>query len=187
MIVIVMGVSGAGKTTVGGLLARKLDAEFLEGDRFHPPANVEKMRRGEALVDADRRPWLEAIAAELARLAASGRSAVLACSALKRAYRRILVGSCQTSRLVYLRGSEADIRARLEARRGHYMPPSLLPSQFAALEEPGPEERPIVLDIREPPEILAARAHAALAAAGSAEDQQPVNRGHAPGNPAMQG
>ena len=135
-----MGVSGVGKTTIGKLLAARLGAHFLEGDDFHPAANVAKMRRGEPLDDDDRRPWLEVLAAELAHRAAAGDSAVLACSALRRRYRDLLRSGGAMIQFVYLAGERAFIRQRLAGRQGHYMPPSLLDSQFAALEEPGPDE-----------------------------------------------
>ena len=155
--VVVMGVSGVGKTTVGELLARALGVEFLEGDRFHAPASVEKMRRGEALIDADRWPWLDRIAAELARLDAAGRGAVVACSALKRVYRDRLRRGCPGVRFVFLSGAEPLIRSRLEQRRDHFMPPALLASQFAALELPDPEEHAIAADTAGTPDEIVAQ------------------------------
>jgi gluconokinase len=136
VIVVVMGVSGAGKSTVGRGIAERLRARFLEGDDYHPAANVAKMRRGEPLDDADRRPWLERLAAELAAYAARGESVVLACSALRRSYRDVLRSQCPQLRFIYLAGSPALIRDRLLRRSGHYMPATLLDSQFAILEEP---------------------------------------------------
>jgi gluconokinase len=112
VIVVVMGVSGAGKSTIGRGLAKRLDAEFLEGDDYHPAANVAKMRRGEPLDDADRRPWLERLAAELSAHAADGKSAVLACSALRRRYRDVLRSGCPQVRFIYLAGTPALIRDR---------------------------------------------------------------------------
>ncbi len=162
MIVVVMGVSGAGKTTVGRMLADALGAEFLEGDAFHPPKNVEKMRAGIPLADADRLPWLQAIAAALDSRIGQARDVVIACSALRRAYRRILAGARHDTHFVYLKGPETLVAHRLSARHGHYMPPSLLPSQFATLEEPQPDERALVLDISQPPDGLVAQALAAL-------------------------
>jgi len=144
---IVMGVSGSGKTTVGRDLALRLRWMFEDGDAFHPPANVEKMQSGHPLNDDDRRPWLEAIAAEIDRTLAANRHLVVACSALKRAYRDIIVGKRTGVRLVYLRGDRDVIMTRLRARRGHFMPASLLDSQFATLQEPTAEERAIVVDI----------------------------------------
>ncbi len=147
-----MGVSGSGKTTVAAALARQQGWILLEGDKFHPPANVAKMHAGTPLTDADRWPWLHAIAAREDELIAAGQSAVVACSALKRAYRNILIGSRPDTRLVYLRGSKDLIAARMQARKDHFMPAALLDSQFAALEEPGADERPIVVDIGDRPD-----------------------------------
>ena len=160
--IVVMGVSGVGKTTVGEKLATVLGVEFIEGDRFHSPASIEKMRRGEPLDDADRLPWLDRIAAELARLDREGRGAVVTCSALKRAYRDRLRQGCPAVHFVYLAGSEALIRERLERRRGHFMPPALLASQFAALEPPGPEEGVVTVDVSATPAEIVAKAVAML-------------------------
>jgi len=146
MIVVLMGVCGCGKTTVGKALAAALGCRFLDADDFHPPANVAKMASGEPLTDDDRWPWLERIAAELRQILARGEHAVLACSALKEAYRARLRRAGDV-RIVYLKGDFATIQARLAARKHEYMPPSLLPSQFAALEEPADA---LVVDIREP-------------------------------------
>ena len=131
MIVVVMGVTGCGKSTVGALLARALGAEFLDADDFHPPANVAKMSAGVPLEDEDRAPWLARLNAELR----ARPHVVLACSALKSAYRSALSAGLEC-RFVHLRGSPALIRARLALRRHRYMPASLLDSQFAALESP---------------------------------------------------
>lgn len=136
LIVIVMGVSGAGKSTVGAALARALDAEFLDADEFHPPGNVAKMAAGTALTDADRRPWLDRLNRELRAREAERRSAVLACSALKAAYRERLLVGIKRPCVVYLRGDIEFIRTRLQARQHKYMPASLLESQFTALEPP---------------------------------------------------
>jgi gluconokinase len=146
-IVVVMGVSGSGKTTIAAGLARKEGWLLLEGDQFHPPANIAKMKAGTPLTDADRWPWLQAIAAREDELRANGQSAVVACSALKRAYRNILIGDRPDTLLVYMRGSKALIAERMKARKDHFMPPALLDSQFDTLEEPGPDEHPIVVDI----------------------------------------
>jgi len=154
VIAVVMGVSGSGKTTIGRALADAVGAEFLEGDKFHPAANIAKMSRGEPLDDADRWPWLDRMADELARAKAQGQSVVLAASALKRAYRDRLRRGAQDLRLVYLKADKELIRERLKARKGHFMPPGLLDSQFAALEEPGPDESPLVIDVTPPLEIL---------------------------------
>lgn len=146
-IVLMMGVSGSGKTTIAAGLARKEGWLLLEGDQFHPPANIAKMKAGTPLTDADRWPWLQAIAAREDELRANGQSAVVACSALKRAYRNILIGDRPDTLLVYMRGSKALIAERMKARKDHFMPPALLDSQFDTLEEPGPDEHPIVVDI----------------------------------------
>ncbi len=135
MIVIVMGPSGAGKSTVGRALAATLGWEFLEGDDYHPPANVAKMQRGQPLDDVDRAPWLARLVSEIRVRLDANRDAVLACSALKRAYQRQLVVDDRV-RLVNLRASPALLAERLAARQGHFMPPSLLASQLQTLEPP---------------------------------------------------
>ena len=145
MIVVVMGVSGSGKTTIGKLLAQRLGCEFLDGDDFHPPQNVAKMAAGEPLSDADRWPWLEGLNAKLR----SGKNAVLACSALKQSYRDILARDIPRCRFVFLDGSLELIRARLKERQHRYMPASLLESQFATLEPP---TEALTVDIALPPE-----------------------------------
>jgi gluconokinase len=136
MVVVLMGVSGVGKTEVGTRLAQALGGSFAEGDDYHPPANVEKMRSGIPLDDADRGPWLETLSREIGRWLDAGQTVVLACSALKQCYRDVLQAGRPAVRFVYLKGDEALIRARLQGRHGHYMPASLLDSQFTALEEP---------------------------------------------------
>lgn len=152
--VVVMGVTGCGKTTVGELLARRLDARFAEGDTYHPPANVEKMRSGAPLDDADRWPWLEALAADMAAWLAAGERAVVTCSALKRTYRDVLRGAGKGVRFVHVAGSRDVIAQRLSGRRGHYMPPSLLASQIATLEPPDPDEGVITVDLEAAPEAI---------------------------------
>ena len=155
-IVIVMGVSGSGKTTVAVMLAGALGVDFLEGDDLHPRSNVEKMKSGTPLTDADRLPWLQAIARQIDDWRSQGKSGVVTCSALKRAYRHILIGERLEVRLVYLRGSYELIHQRMAARHEHFMPVGLLQSQFATLEEPGADERPIVVDVAgSPPDIVA--------------------------------
>jgi carbohydrate kinase (thermoresistant glucokinase family) len=161
-IVIAMGVSGSGKTTVAAGIARQTGWILLEGDSFHPPANIAKMKAGIPLTDEDRWPWLQAIAAKEDALRAAGQSAVVACSALRRAYRDILIGRRSDAILVYLRGSRALIEERMRARKGHFMPPALLDSQFATLEEPGEDEHPIVVDIGGGPEAIIAEARRQL-------------------------
>jgi len=154
LILVVMGVSGAGKTTISKLLAAALRCPLLEGDDLHPPLNVEKMHHGVALTDADRRPWLDKIAAAIDDWRARGQSGVVACSALKRSYRDIIIGNRPEVRLVYLEGSRELIRERLAARKGHFMPPALLDSQFAALEPPAGNERAIIVDVGGAPETI---------------------------------
>jgi gluconokinase len=150
LIIILMGVSGSGKTTIGKLLVAELGWEFLEADDFHPPANIDKMRRGIPLNDADRDPWLAAMAEALEVRARAGRNAVLACSALKEAYRKRLRVSPDV-RFVYLKGSFEEIEERLGDRRGHFFSPDLLESQFEALEEP---RDALVVEISDPPEAI---------------------------------
>ncbi len=160
--VVVMGVSGSGKTTVGDLLAKELGWRFAEGDRLHPPANVEKMRQGIPLTDADRAPWLDRIGEELKSWAAEGRSGVLTCSALKRAYRDRIRSARPDVRFVYVKGSEALIESRVAARHHEYMPASLLRSQFEALEEPAPDEPVVTVDAGQSAEAEVAAVIAAL-------------------------
>ena len=152
--VVVMGVCGCGKSTVGERLARELGALFIEGDAFHPPANVARMAAGIALTDADRQGWLEALAAQLADARRAGRSVVLACSALKRRYRDVLRLGAPDLRVVHLAGDRGMLAVRLAARQGHYMPASLLDSQLATLETPDPDERAITLDAGAPTDRL---------------------------------
>lgn len=136
MVIVLMGVSGAGKTTVGRLLATDLGWSFYDGDDFHPAANVDKMGRGEPLTDADRQAWLDRLRALILRLLSSGESAVLACSALKSSYRQRLARDRQGVRFVYLEGSYDLIEERMEEREDHFMPKELLEDQFETLEEP---------------------------------------------------
>jgi gluconokinase len=150
MILLVMGVTGSGKSTVGRLLAGRLGWVFLEADDFHSRANKEKMRHGIALTDADRIPWLESMHAALMAQDAAGKSVVLACSALKEEYRRQLTSGLDV-KLVYLRGSEAMIAGRLRQRSGHFAGEAILGDQFAVLQEP---QNAIVVDIAEAPEKI---------------------------------
>jgi gluconokinase len=144
---VVMGVSGSGKSTIAEHLAARIGWNYVDGDLFHPPANVAKMSAGHPLTDEDRWPWLRAIAAEIDRLAAASQRAVVACSALKRAYRDILVHGRDDVRIVFLDGTQDLIAKRLAARKGHFMPPGLLDSQFQTLEPPQASERPITVSI----------------------------------------
>ena len=154
--IVVMGVSGAGKSTVGRLIAARLDCPFRDADSFHPKANIEKMSRGEPLTDADRWPWLDAIAAWIAEHRAAGTTCVVTCSALKRVYRDIVTDRQRADvRLVYLKGGFDLIAARLAARTDHFMPPALLKSQFDTLEEPRADERAITAQIDAVPEEIA--------------------------------
>jgi gluconokinase len=161
--VVVMGVSGAGKSTVGILIAARLGCPFRDADSFHPKANIEKMSRGEPLNDEDRWPWLRAIADWIAEHRAAGTTCVVTCSALKRAYRDIVTAHQRNDvRLVYLKGDFELIEARLKARTGHFMPPGLLRSQFDALEEPAADEHAITVSIDAMPDEIADRTRAAL-------------------------
>jgi gluconokinase len=153
-VLVVMGVSGCGKSTIVGLLGEALGWQTADADQFHPPANIEKMSRKIPLTDEDRWPWLHAIAAWIDELRGSGRRGIVSCSALKRRYRTILIGDRTDVRLIFLKGAEELIASRLAKRKDHFMPPALLHSQFQALEEPGPEENPITVGIEPtPPEI----------------------------------
>lgn len=144
---VVMGVSGSGKSTIADRLAARLGWAFEDGDKFHPPSNVAKMSAGHPLTDEDRWPWLQAIADEIDRACAAGQHAVIACSALKHAYRDILVHGRNDVRIVFLKGTQDLIASRLAARKGHFMPPGLLASQFKTLEPPGIEEHPVTVSI----------------------------------------
>jgi gluconokinase len=146
-VVVVMGVSGSGKSTVASIVGHRLHWTYEDGDRFHPESNVEKMHHGEPLTDQDRWPWLRAIAAWIDNTRKAGKHGVVACSALKRAYRDILVGERRDVRLVFLKGDPELIGRRIAARDDHFMPAALLDSQFAALEEPTADERPIAVSI----------------------------------------
>jgi gluconokinase len=145
MIIIVAGVSGSGKSTVGALLAGRLGWPFVDGDLLHPPANIAKMRRGEPLTDEDRLPWLRAIGAYLDEQIAAGRSAIVACSALKRSYRDLLLSGRPDARIAFLRIDRETAARRLAARHGHFFNPGLIDSQFADLELPRPGEPGVVV------------------------------------------
>src|SRR6185312_1818655 len=160
VVAVVMGVSGSGKTTVSALLAAALGCQFQEGDDLHPAENVEKMISGIPLTDADRLPWLQKIAEEVDAWRGRHESGVLTCSALKRSYRDIIIDGRSDVTLVYLRGSYDLIHRRLAARHGHFMPVALLDSQFATLQEPTPDEHPIIVDVvSRPAEIVSEIVH----------------------------
>jgi gluconokinase len=144
---IVMGVSGSGKSTIAARLAERLSWTFEDGDRFHPASNVAKMSAGQPLTDEDRWPWLQAIADEIDRVGEASGHAVIACSALKRAYRNVLVHDRRDVRIVFLEGTESLIADRLARRKGHFMPPGLLESQFKTLEPPAADEHAITVSI----------------------------------------
>ena len=144
---IVMGVSGAGKSTIAEALARRLAWRYEDGDTFHPAGNVAKMKAGHPLSDADRWPWLQAIGDEIDRVCALGAHVVIACSALKRAYRDMLRHGRHDIRFVFLNGTQQLVASRLASRKGHFMPPDLLASQFKTLEPPGDDEHPITISI----------------------------------------
>lgn len=165
--IIVMGVSGAGKSTVAAALAARLGFALEDADAYHPPANIAKMHAGIPLTDDDRWPWLQAIADAIDRKAAAGAPAVIACSALKRTYRDVLVHGRDDVRLVYLKGSRDLIAERLARRSDHFMPASLLDSQFATLEEPAADENAIVVDIDAPVDDIAGAVVARLAGQGA--------------------
>jgi gluconokinase len=153
-VLIVMGVSGSGKSTIAARLAERLGWDFADGDSFHPPANVAKMSAGHPLTDEDRWPWLQAIADEIDRIAKAGTHGVIACSALKRSYRDILVHGRDDVRLVYLHGNRALVAQRMAARKDHFMPPGLLDSQFATLEAPSDDEAALTVAIDPPADIV---------------------------------
>jgi gluconokinase len=156
VIAVVMGVSGSGKTTVSALLSAALGCQFQEGDDLHPAENVEKMHGGTPLTDGDRIPWLHKIAEEIDAWRARHESGVLTCSALKRSYREIIIDGRSDVTLVYLKGSYDVIHRRIAARHGHFMPVALLDSQFATLQEPTPDEHPIIVDVGSRPAEIAA-------------------------------
>ena len=161
-VIVVMGVSGSGKTTIANELSRALGWQFADADWFHPAKNVEKMHGGVPLTDEDRRPWLEAIARWIDAVRDAGGHGIVTCSALKRRYRDVLIDGRPDVRLVYLEGDMVLIARRIAARHEHFMPASLLASQFEALEEPGPDEHPITVAIDPAPREIVAQILAAL-------------------------
>jgi gluconokinase len=163
-LLVIMGVTGAGKSTVGGLIAERLGLGFRDADEFHPPANIAKMSAGQPLEDADRWPWLDAIGAHLA--AHRGQGCVVTCSALKRTYRDRLRAAAPGLRFIHLHGDLALVAARQAAREGHFMPASLVASQFATLEAPRDEPDVVALDVADPPAALADAAIRALEGGG---------------------
>ena len=162
VVLVLMGVSGCGKTTIAQVLAAQLHWAFEEGDALHPQANVDKMAAGHALDDADRAPWLAKVADWVDGRLDAGECGVITCSALKRSYRALIDRRGEGVEFVYLHGSRALIASRLIARHGHFMPPSLLDSQFATLEEPAADEPAIRVEIGAAPEIIAAHVIDAL-------------------------
>jgi carbohydrate kinase (thermoresistant glucokinase family) len=162
MVIVLMGVSSSGKSTIGVRLAELLGWPFRDADSFHPPANIAKMRRGIALQDSDRWPWLDAIAAWIDAQLEQGQSGLVSCSALKRSYRRRLVRDRTDVRLVYLQGSFELISERMQRRRDHFMPVSLLKTQFDILEAPAADENALVISIAQPAERVAETIIAAL-------------------------
>lgn len=153
MVIVIMGVTASGKTTIGTRASKRLGWPFYDADEFHPPANIAKMSRGEPLTDDDREPWLQALHDKMAEEEQAGRSAIFACSALKDRYRDVLRDGLSTVRFVFLKGDPDVLQARLDHRKGHFMPRTMLPSQLAALEEPEPGEA-LVLDAARPPNEL---------------------------------
>ncbi|HEX6627875.1 MAG TPA: gluconokinase [Gemmatimonadaceae bacterium] len=151
-----MGVAGAGKTVIGSRLAAALGAEFVEGDSYHPPANIGKMAAGVPLNDEDRQGWLHAIGGRIRRANDTGEIVVVSCSALKRSYRDIIRSDAGRVRFIFLRGERELISSRMRGRKGHFMPPSLLDSQLSTLEEPSPDEDVWVVDINESPDEIVA-------------------------------
>ncbi len=166
-VIVVMGVASSGKTSLGERLAERLGWPFRDADSFHPPENVAKMSSGTPLNDEDRKPWLAAIAAWIDELRATGKNGIVTCSALKRAYRRVIIGDRPDVALVYLKGSRELIGQRMAARQHHFMPPALLDSQFAALEEPGADERPLVVSVELAKDAIVDETLAGLAAMGT--------------------
>jgi gluconokinase len=155
VVLVLMGVSGCGKTSVAAILSGRLGWAFEEGDSLHPPANVEKMKSGHPLTDADRAPWLARVADWVDERLDAGENGIVTCSALKRSYRSLIARRGRGVLFVYLAGSRETIAARLASRMGHYMPASLLASQFADLEEPTADEPAIRVDIGPPPADIA--------------------------------
>ncbi len=173
-VLVVMGVSGSGKSTIGTQLALQLHWDFEDGDWFHPARNIDKMQAGIPLTDEDRVPWLIAIADFIDRARCEGSHVVVSCSALRRRYRAVIIGNRPDVRLIYLKGDMELIGRRIAARHEHFMPASLLQSQFEALEEPGPEEKAIVVPIEPRPREIVAQILAQLRPPTPAADAVPI-------------
>lgn len=169
-VVVVMGVSGCGKSTVGQLLANALAAPYIEGDDLHSQENIERMRAGTPLNDAQRRDWLQSLAAHLAAAHGQGQPLVVSCSALKRVYRDLLRIGAPDLRLVHLHGTRDVLAARSAQREGHYMPVSLLDSQIATLEPPGADENVLTFDVTQAPQKIVHQTVAALTGCGASPD-----------------
>ncbi len=163
-IVVMMGITGSGKSTIGRRLAERLGATFVEGDDHHSPENRRKMAQGRPLDDADREPWLDRLVEVTSGEARAGRDVVLSCSALRRRYRDRLRAAGETVRFVHLTGADELVRRRMDARPGHFMPPVLIDSQIATLEPPDDEPDVFDVDIVESPETIVDRIAARLAA-----------------------
>ncbi len=161
-VLVVMGVSGSGKTTIAVPLARRLGWPFMEGDDLHPPANVAKMHSGRPLNDDDRWPWLDAVAGWIDARLAAHEPGIITCSALKRSYRDRIIGGRKGVRLIFLHADRALLAERLAHRTGHFMPPSLLDSQIATLEPPTEDEHPISVDLGPAPDVIVEDIIAAL-------------------------
>lgn len=171
-VIIMIGVSGSGKSTVGALLALRLRWEFEDADWLHPAANIDKMQSGIPLTDEDRWPWLEAVAAWIDQSRRSGRHCIVACSALKRRYRDVLIGDRADVRLVYLKGDKSLIARRIATRHEYFMPRSLLHSQIDTLEEPGSDENPVIVSIAPQPREIVAQILSALGAQPHGQTQR---------------
>jgi gluconokinase len=173
---VVMGVSGSGKSTIAEKLAERLGWSYEDGDKYHPAGNVAKMSAGHPLTDEDRWPWLQAIAGEIERVCKAGGHVVMACSALKRAYRDILVHGRNDVRIVYLKGTQDLIAKRMALRKDHFMPPGLLDSQFATLQPPGADENPVTVSIDAPIQTIVDDIIHALGIAPAGSDANSRNR-----------
>ena len=169
LVVAIMGVSGSGKTTIGRALAERLGWPYKEGDELHPRANIEKMSRGIPLTDEDRWPWLRLVAAWIDGQLAAREPGIITCSMLKKAYRQVVIDDRPGVRLMYLRGHKSVIAERIADRKGHFMPPSLLDSQYETLEEPGPDEHPLIVEVHGPADDTTRRAFELIEQASGTE------------------